>query len=105
MLLWTALLCLFSANLVASQFFLPEVFAAYNPRAVLKPYKNGLKGGGSSENVRVIRALLAVRQAECPTGTEECASAPGTLVFSFLFFFVVFHTRVGRGHLFAVSLR
>ena len=87
MFLWTALLYLFSANLVASQFFLPEVFATYNPRTILKPFKNGLKSGGSSDNVRVIRALLAVRQAECPANTAECINVPGRLVLQFASFF------------------
>ena len=87
MLFWTALLCLFSANLVAPQFFLPEVFAAYDPRTILKPYKNGLKSGGSSDNVRVIRALLAVRQADCPTGTIECPNVPGRLALQLAFSF------------------
>lgn len=78
MLFRTALLCLFSANLVAAQFFLPEAFAAYNARTILKPYKDGSKKGDSS--IRVIRGLLVVRQSECPTGTAECATVPGELV-------------------------
>jgi len=38
------------------------------------------ESGAPSDNVRVIRALLAVRQTECPTGTVECANIPGGLV-------------------------
>ena len=84
MLLWTALLCLVSANLVVSRFSPPEVFAGYDPRTILKPFNNGLKSGGSSENVRVIRALLAVRQAECPPDYTGCPNGI-TLVPQFFF--------------------
>jgi len=104
MLPWTALFCLFSANLVASQLFLPEVFAGYDPRTILKPYKNGLKSGSASDDLRVIRALLTVRQTECPAGTAECPNVPGRLALQFDFFSLPrFHARFSRGYLFAVS--
>lgn len=85
MLPWTALFCLVSANLVASQLFLPEIFGSYDPRTILKPYKNELKSGGPSDDLRVIRALLTVRQTECPVGTAECTNVPGRLALQFTF--------------------
>ena len=85
MLPWTALFCLVSANLVASQLFLPEIFGSYDPRTILKPYKNELKSGGPSDDLRVIRALLTVRQTECPVGTAECTNVPGRLALQFAF--------------------
>jgi len=86
MLLWTNLLCLFSANLVASQLFPPEVFAGYDPHTVLQPMNDGLESKDSSDNVRVIRALLVLRQSGCPTGYAECTSLPGRLAIQFPFF-------------------
>jgi len=86
MLLWTSLICLFSANIVASQFSLPEVFAGYDPRKVLQPMNGGLETKEFSDNVRVIRALLAVRQSGCPTGYAECTNQPGRLVLQFSLF-------------------
>jgi len=88
MLLWTSLLCLFSANLVASKFSSPEIFAGYDPRTVLQPLNNGLEKMDSSDNVRVIRALLAVRQSGCPAGYAECTNRPGKLVLQFSLFSV-----------------
>jgi len=109
MLLWASLFCLFFANLVASQFFLPEIFAGYDPRKVLQPLNNRLTSMGPSDNVRVIRALLTVRQTGCPTDYSACVGAvPERSALQFSLFFpslVAFRTRFGCGHLFAVSLR
>jgi len=91
MLFWTALLCLVSVNrLVASQFSPPEVLAGYDPCTILKPFNNGLKSGGSSENVRIIRALLAVRQTECPTDYMVCPNGL-TFVAQLALFFSLSH--------------
>ena len=73
MLLWTSLLCLFSATIVASE-FLPEILASYDPGSTFKPLKKALS---LSENPRVIRGLLVVRQTNCPTGYMECTNVPG----------------------------
>ena len=85
MLLWTSLICLFSANLVASRFYPPEVFAGYDPHKVLQPMSGGLETKEFSDNVRVIRALLGVRQSGCSTGYVECTEQPGRLVPQFFF--------------------
>lgn len=106
MLLWTSLLCLFSANLVASQFFPPEIFAGYDPRSVFRPLNDGLVSKRSPGDPRVIRALLAVRQTECPADTTACANEPLRLVAHLsLVSLVAFYTPFGRGHLFAASRR
>ena len=80
MLLCTSLLCIFFVNLVASQSFPPEVFAGYDPRTILQPLSNRME----SNNVRLIRTLLAVKRAECPTGYVECANRPERLVLQFV---------------------
>ena len=85
MLLYTALLFLFSANLVTSRFLPPEAFPGHYPPAVLQPLNDGLETEDSPDNARYIRALLAVRK-ECSTGYTECTYSPGRLVLQFAFF-------------------
>jgi hypothetical protein len=80
MLLWTALICLFSANLAVSQFVRPGVLAEYDPNTALKPMKDKLEGKDSSDNVHLIRGLLMVRQSGCPTGYGECTNPAGRSV-------------------------
>lgn len=80
MLLWTALLCLFSASLVASQ--APEILADYDPPTPLKPMNDKLENTDSSDNPHVIRGLLMTRQS-CPAGYGECDNPAGRLVLTF----------------------
>ncbi|KAF9778050.1 hypothetical protein BJ322DRAFT_512353 [Thelephora terrestris] len=77
MLLWTSLLCLFSANLVASQFAQPGVLADYDPSTVLQPMNNNLQSQDSSDDLHVIRGLLKSRQSGCPTNYGECTNPAG----------------------------
>jgi len=80
MLLWTALLCLLSASLVASR-GLPDTLAEYNPGTMLKPSKDSSQKQDGPGNVNLVRSLLIARQTQCPSGYEECViTAPGRLV-------------------------
>jgi len=81
------MLCLLSANLVASQFFSPEIFAGYDSRELLQPLNGELENKVSSDGVHVIRALLGVRQSGCPTGYAGCTNRSGRLALQFALFF------------------
>ena len=107
MLLRTALLCLFSATLVVSQFSPPEIIDGYDPLlASLEEMNTGMDDTNSTNNAREIRGLLGVRHNECPSGYAECANKPGRLAPRLAFTFFprrIRHARFGRGHLFSVS--
>lgn len=78
MLLWSTLLCLFSATLVVSQFAKPEILADYDPNTTLQPMKNNLENQDSADNLNLIRGLLKSRQSGCPTGYGECTNQAGS---------------------------
>ena len=62
MLLWTTLICLFSVDLVVSEFASPEVLAD-NPNTSLQPLEDTVEGWGSSDDLHLIRGLLEARNA------------------------------------------
>ena len=107
MLLWTTLFCLLSANLALSQFSPPEILASYDPDTVLKPLKDTLKNKDSSDNLRLIRGLLMMRQTGCPTGYGECTNPAGrsVLLFALPLAMLPSHTRFCCVLSFACRLR
>jgi hypothetical protein len=76
MLLRTALLCLFFANLAVSQFAEPEILEDYDPGTFLEPMSDRLEARYSAENLHIIRDLLEVRQNQCPTGYPTACNNP-----------------------------
>jgi len=97
MLLWTALLCLISVNLVFSEFVPPGMLVKYDPATVLKPVKDNLESKDLSDDVHLIRGLLMARQRACPTGYGECTNPAGRsvllpLILSSLHFVPLPHT-------------